>query len=118
MEKINPPIRVKVCPSGLPFDAWQYFEVGKPTTINQLKKGDFFLDVPTGMEEIYMVCSDPESIAEDEDEQPRLSAYSSRVAQCDYEFDPGDYERLEAYLIPAGIAHKLIFPLIAVDLNS
>jgi hypothetical protein len=113
MNKINPPIRVKICPSGLPFEAWQYLEVGEPTTITSLKNGNFFLDISSGMDGICMVCSDPESIAEEGEETQKLgSGYSWKEVNCDYEFDPGDYERLESYLIPAGLAHELLFPLI------
>lgn len=113
MNKINPPIEVRVSIPNLPFEAWQYFEVGEPVEITSLKKGDFFFDIPTGMDEICMVYSDPESVKGDVEEIERLgNGYSWRVVDCDYEFEIGHYERLEIYLIPAGSAHELLFPLI------
>jgi hypothetical protein len=113
MNKINPPIQLKVSVSNLPFEAWQYFEVGEPVTITSLKKGDLFIDIPTGMDGICMVCTDPESVKEETEEVMHLgSGYSWREVACDYEFEVGHYERLETYLIPAGLAHELLFPLI------
>jgi hypothetical protein len=120
MNRINPPIELKVSIPNLPFEAWQYFEVGEPVILQDLKKGDFFFDIHEGMEDIYMVCSDPDSVNEGMEDEEKVKVmrqlscyYSYEKVSCNYEFEEGHYERLLNYLIPAGYVSTLRFPLIA-----
>ncbi len=78
-----------------------------------------FFEVIGGMDTLNIVATDPDSVNEGiedekEVEQMRLvnCYYSWKEASCDYEFEEGDYERLLNYLIPAGYAEVLLFPLI------
>jgi hypothetical protein len=111
---MNQPIRVRISLTGLPFKACQNFEVGKPCLISELEVGTLFFEVSTGLDNVCMVCDPSDS------EATGLinTGYSYKQMSCEYEFEPGDYERLGAVLIPAGSAHTMAFPLHEVKLDA
>jgi hypothetical protein len=124
MNKINPPIELKVSIPNLPSETWQYFEVGEPVRLRDLKKGDLFFKIYEEMKDIYMIHKVihrvPDSVNEGmEDEKKVIEMkhleryWAYEKVTCNYEFEAGHYERLLAYLIPAGCVRKLLFPLIA-----
>jgi hypothetical protein len=110
---MNQPIRVRISLAGLPFEACQDFEVGKPCLISELEVGTLFFEVSTGLDNVCMVCDPSDS------EATRLiTGCSYKEMSCEYEFEPGDYERLCAVLIPAGSAYTMAFPLHEVKLDA
>jgi hypothetical protein len=107
MTNIDPPIKVQVIGlPGFPSEVSRNYEVGKPCLITDLKPGDLFFDVSSGLDDICIV-----GYLSPEVEKALDSSISYGSAHCGYEFEPGDYERLCAVLIPAGDAHHMAFPL-------